>query len=75
MRTVLAALAISLGLLGGGIAVGGRYVAVPTGTNAIARMDRFTGEVTMCVVGAAGDACGFVLDPAPSDETPPTEAP
>lgn len=53
------ALIIALGLIIGGYLAGGRYEIVHVGSNELARLDRFTGEVSMCINGAS---CGYVLD-------------
>jgi hypothetical protein len=59
---LLQATIIAIGLIIAGFLAGGRYVIVNSSTNAITRLDRFTGAVSMCVPGAAADGCGFVLD-------------
>ena len=63
MKTNLAsAVILAFGLIVGGFLAGGRYTVVASGTNAVARLDRYTGAVSMCVPGTKGDACGFILD-------------
>ncbi len=64
-QAIVVSLIIALGISAAGFFVGGRYTLMPTTTNAVTRLDRFTGEVSMCVPGAKGDGCGFVLDPVP----------
>lgn len=59
---VIAASIIALGLIVAGFLSGGRYTIVASQGNAIARLDRFSGTVTLCVPGAPGDGCGFILD-------------
>jgi hypothetical protein len=63
--SITAAVIISVGLVITGFLIGGRYTIMTTSTNAVTRLDRLTGEVSMCVPGAKGGACGFVLDSAP----------
>lgn len=65
MKNIAAAALIALGLCAGGFLAGGRYTMVASQGNAVARPDRFTGDVTMCVPGARGQACGFIMDPVP----------
>lgn len=55
------AVIIALGLTIGGFLAGGRYAVVASTGNSIARLDRYTGAVEMCVVGAAV-SCGWTLD-------------
>ncbi len=61
--SLLPALVIAAGLALGGFLAGGRYTIVRGDSNTVARLDRFTGEVSMCVVGVSGENCGFVIDP------------
>jgi hypothetical protein len=56
---IIGALILALGLVVGGYLAGGRYEIVSSQGNAVAKLDRVTGEVTMCVVGAG---CGYKLD-------------
>lgn len=56
---IVAAAILALGLIVGGFCVGGRYEFILVQGNELARLDRFTGEVSMCVSGAE---CGFKLD-------------
>lgn len=58
---VFAAAILALGLVVAGYLAGGRYELVHVRANELARIDRFTGEVEMCVNGAAV-ACGFVVE-------------
>jgi hypothetical protein len=62
MRHIMGAIIIALGIAAAGFLIGGRYTVIPTNTNAVTRLDRYTGEVSMCVPGAKDAACGFVLD-------------
>lgn len=67
---------VAVGLIIGGFLAGGRYEIVPSQANTVARMDRFTGNVEMCVVGAEVSGCGWVLDGPPrlessAETTPP----
>lgn len=52
---------IAAGLMIGGFLVGGRYEIVSNQGNEVARLDRFTGHVSMCVPGTKA-ACGWMLD-------------
>lgn len=63
---VIPAIILAIGLIGGGFFAGGRFTVVATQGNTVARLDRFTGAVSMCVVGIGHDSCGFVLDAPPS---------
>ena len=51
MKLLGAAAIVAIGLALAGFFIGGRYVLLPTSTNAVTRMDRFTGAVSMCVPG------------------------
>ncbi len=59
---ILQAAILSFGLILGGFLAGGRYTFVHTRGNEVARLDRYSGAVSMCVVGAAGDVCGWRLE-------------
>ncbi len=61
-----AAAIIAAGLVIGGFLAGGRYEVAASRGNEIARLDRLTGAVSMCVPGTKGDGCGFLLDPPPN---------
>jgi hypothetical protein len=64
VKSLIAPAAIlALGLAVAGFFVGGRYSFAPIRGNEIARLDRFTGEVSMCVLGTGGDGCGYVMEP------------
>lgn len=58
---VIAAVILALGLAVAGLLAGGRYELVHVRGNELARLDRLTGQVDMCVNGSQS-ACGFVLD-------------
>jgi hypothetical protein len=66
MAIIVQAIIIAMGLIVGGFLAGGRYVIVNSSTNAVARLDRFTGAVSMCVPGT--DGCGFMLDKQQSNQ-------
>lgn len=67
-RTIIAASIIAIGLAAMGFFIGGRYSMLHIESNTAIRLDRFTGDVLMCVPGATkGEACGFVWDPEPAD--------
>lgn len=70
MKSQIASASIlAVGLITGGFLVGGRYEIVPSQANTVARLDRFTGNVEMCVVGADVSGCGWVLDGPPRLES------
>ena len=54
---------IAVGLIAGGYLAGGRYALVHTDSNAVARLDRLTGDVSMCIVGNGADSCGWTVRP------------
>ena len=71
-RTALAAsLILALGLVAAGFLAGGRYEIVGGDANTVVRLDRFTGQVTMCIVGSGLNSCGWEVQPASSDDLPP----
>ena len=65
MKFIVASVIVAVGIATGGFFVGGRYALMRTDTNAVTRLDRFTGAVSMCVPGASGSGCGFVLQSPP----------
>lgn len=75
---IIAAGIIAGGILIAGFLIGGRYEIVASQSNIIARLDRFSGRVDMCVPGVSrtGENCGIVMDPvspeaAASETAPP----
>ncbi|MGF7162360.1 hypothetical protein FHS85_004014 [Rhodoligotrophos appendicifer] len=63
MKIVAASVIMALGIGVAGFFAGGRYEIIGSTSNTIIRLDRYTGEVSMCVPGMKGDSCGFILDP------------
>lgn len=61
MRLISVALIVAIGLAAGGFLIGGRYEFIATDSNAVVRLDRYFGSVTMCVPGTAGTGCGFIF--------------
>lgn len=62
----LPAIIIAVAIAAAGFLAGGRYEIVRSDGNSVARLDRFTGEVSMCIPGSPGGACGFVPAPTPA---------
>lgn len=62
-NNIIPAAIIAGGLIVGGFLVGGRYAIAPSQSNAVARLDRYTGQVSMCVIGAGADSCGWTVRP------------
>lgn len=62
MKIVGAALIIALGIAAAGFLAGGRYEFLEDEGNVVVRLDRYTGHVEMCVLGAKQPSCGFILD-------------
>lgn len=62
-KNLIPATIIGIGLIVGGYLAGGRYTLVHTASNAVARLDRLTGEVSMCIVGNGADSCGWTVRP------------
>lgn len=64
---------VALGLVVGGFLAGGRYDIAPMDGGAVARLDRFTGKVAMCVPGTRAE-CEWMLDPPSGrpERVPPT---
>lgn len=60
--TLIGACIIALGLAAGGYLAGGRYELISVRGNELARLDKLTGEVLMCVNGVKPEPCGFKLD-------------
>lgn len=67
MRELIPACIIAGAVVIGSLLIGGRYEIVPSQANTVARLDRLSGKVEMCIVGA-GSACGFVVDPTKPQE-------
>lgn len=61
MKIIIAAVILALGIADAGFLIGGRYTMLPSSTNAVTRLDRYTGEVSMCVPGTVG-GCGFMME-------------
>ena len=61
MKLLAASAIVAAGLAIAGFFIGGRYTMLPTSTNAVTRLDRFTGAVSMCIPGTK-DGCDFTLD-------------
>ena len=68
---IIAATIIASAILVAGFLIGGRYEIVASQANVIARLDRFSGKVEMCVPGMSrtGENCGVVMDPVSPDST------
>lgn len=67
-NNLIPAAIIAVGLIAGGFLAGGRYAIAPSQSNAVARLDRFSGQVTMCVIGAGTDSCGWTVRPRTTAE-------
>jgi len=59
LRTVIPAMIICAGLIGGGSFVGGRFGIVAVNGGVIARIDRITGETQVCLLNS-GQTCRWV---------------
>lgn len=55
------AVILAVGLIVGGFLAGGRYEVVGSRGNEIARLDRFTGDIAMCIPGTDAP-CQWKLD-------------
>ena len=76
-QNLVPAIIIAIGLIVGGFLAGGRYAIAPSQSNAVARLDRFTGQVSMCVIGAGSDSCGWTIRPrtgSAASDLPPCES-
>ena len=62
-QNLIPAAIIAAGLIIGGFLAGGRYAIAPSQSNTVARLDRFTGQVSMCVIGAGTDSCDWTVRP------------
>ena len=63
IKLIASALIVACGLAAMGYFIGGRYTIIPyTPTNAVSRLDRLTGEVSLCVPGMSAGGCGFVME-------------
>lgn len=67
--TTTSALIVASGLIISGVLAGGRYDYVPLQGDSIARADRFTGEVDLCIPGTA-HGCAWSLDLRDNTPTP-----
>lgn len=71
-----AALILAAGLTLGGFLSGGRYQITSVDRQTVARVDRWSGTVSMCAIGSAvTDSCGWVIyehQRANSDREQPT---
>jgi hypothetical protein len=56
---ILPAVIIALGLIVGGFLAGGRYSIVAIDNSTVARLDRLTGTVSMCVPGTQAECEWF----------------
>lgn len=63
-HNVIAAVILALGLIVAGLLSGGRYELVHVRSNELARLDRLTGQMDMCIKGARSP-CGFVSENKP----------
>jgi hypothetical protein len=69
---VVSALIVAVGLIVGGYLAGGRYTIVQMNGQSIARLDRWTGAVKLCLVGMAyestkgEDSCAWEYEPPPA---------
>jgi hypothetical protein len=64
MNNIAPAVIIGLALVVAGFLLGGRYSLTATEGGSLARLDRYTGEVTKCIPGTENE-CGWMLDQPP----------
>lgn len=62
---------IAFGLVIGGFLAGGRYEVVAGYGNTTTRLDRWTGEVEMCVADTRSPNCGWIVSRYSGTGTPP----
>ncbi len=61
MKLIIASVIMALGFAATGYFIGGRYTIIGSNSNEVTRLDRYTGEIAMCVPGTKS-GCGFMLD-------------
>jgi hypothetical protein len=62
MKMIVSAVIVAISLVATGYVLGGRYMILPTTSNAVTRLDRLTGEVSLCIPGASAAGCGYILE-------------
>jgi hypothetical protein len=60
--SITSAIIIALGLVVGGFLAGGRYSIVRSEGDTVARVDKLTGDISLCVLGSQPPSCDWVFD-------------